>query len=70
MIDGVIESESAESLTLLDVKGNSIVISAKDIDEKEKQKNSLMPNDLHASLTEDQLVDLVEYLMTLKNKKK
>ena len=33
-----------------------------------KSPNSLMPNDLQKNLSEQDLVDLVEYLMTLKKK--
>ncbi len=70
MIDGVLQSETADSITLLDAKGNSQTIKVEDIDEKEKQKVSLMPDDLHKLMTEQELVDLVEYLSRLKKKKK
>ena len=41
-----------------------------DIDLFEKSNVSLMPADLHKALTEHDLADLVEYLLTLREAKK
>ena len=39
-----------------------------DIEGMKKSKKSLMPADLQKALKESELIDLVEYLMTLKKK--
>jgi putative heme-binding domain-containing protein len=66
IITGIMLGETESEIQLKDEKGIKHVISMDDVDEKKKQRLSLMPADLHKEMTEQELVDLVEYLMTLK----
>ncbi|MBI5757040.1 MAG: NPCBM/NEW2 domain-containing protein [Planctomycetales bacterium] len=65
---GVITSQDAESVT---VKGADALVRTfkkSEIEETKKQEISLMPADLAKGLTQEELVDVVEYLTTLKKK--
>jgi putative membrane-bound dehydrogenase-like protein len=63
---GLIVEETADHLTLRDANGKDTKIANKDIESRSKSPNSIMPSDLVAYLTEDDLVDVVEYLFTLR----
>jgi putative heme-binding domain-containing protein len=66
-VSGLLVAESPESLTLRDANGKDTTISRKEIEGPvRKLKTSIMPEDIVAGLTEDELVDLVAYLETLK----
>jgi putative heme-binding domain-containing protein len=66
-ISGLLIAESPESITLRDANGKDTTIPRKEIEGPvRKLKTSLMPEDIVAGLTEDELVDLVAYLETLK----
>ena len=65
-ITGLLMSETKDDLTIRDANGKDYVIPTKDIDNKTKSLVSIMPDNLAAALTEDELVDLVEYMLTLK----
>ena len=67
-IIGVLISETESEIQLKDDKGIKHAIPVAQIDEKKKQKLSLMPADLHKEMTQKDLVDLVEYMMSLKKK--
>ncbi len=63
---GLIVSEDGEKLSL---KGNDALlrtIAIKDIDERQKNSISLMPADLAKLLSQEEMADIVEYLVTLK----
>ena len=67
---GIIISEDSEKLSL---KGNDAIVRSfplKDIDERTKQKISLMPADLAKQLSVEEMADVVEYLATLKKAKR
>ncbi len=67
---GVLVSQTPEQMT---VKGADAIVRAfkkSEIDKVEKSNVSLMPADLHKLLTAQDLADLVEYLLTLKEAKK
>ena len=67
IISGMVVSETETTLTLRDANGRDTSIELKDIEERKKlTTTSLMPENLVATLTPDELVDLVEYVMTLK----
>ncbi|VTS06238.1 PVC-type heme-binding CxxCH protein [Tuwongella immobilis] len=66
VISGMAVAESETALTLRDANGRDTVIALKDIEERKKLTTSLMPENLVATLTPDELIDLVEYLGTLK----
>ncbi|MCA8998048.1 MAG: DUF1080 domain-containing protein [Planctomycetaceae bacterium] len=67
---GLIASETAGEIKLKDEKGILRTIGVPSIDVRKKQEVSLMPNDIQKLMTEEELVDLVEYLTTLKEKRK
>jgi putative heme-binding domain-containing protein len=65
VVVGLLVSDTAESITLRDAKGIERTFAKKGLDFK-KQEKSLMPDNLQELVSEQGLVDLVEYLMTLK----
>jgi putative membrane-bound dehydrogenase-like protein len=67
---GIIVSEDAEKVLL---KGNDAIVRTfplKDIDERIKQKISLMPADFAKLISTEEMTDVVEYLTTLKKARK
>ena len=67
---GIIISEDGEKLSL---KGNDAIVrtfAIKDIEDRTKQKISLMPADLAKLISQEEMADVVEYLTTLKKAKK
>ena len=68
VIVGLIESESDQKLKMIDAKGIRHDLSIDEIDEKKKQKLSLMPADLPQKMTEQDLIDVVEYMTQLRGK--
>ena len=65
---GLLISNTASEIVLKDKEGVLITVPAEEVDELAQQKKSLMPDDLQKQLTEQQLVDVVEYLQTLRKK--
>src|SRR5262249_39919199 len=65
-LQGLIVEETADHIVLRDANAKDTKIDKKEIDSRSKSPNSLMPSDIVAFMTEDELVDLVEYLFTLK----
>lgn len=66
-VSGLLVSDTPDAITLRDANGKDTTIAKKDIDGPvRKLKTSIMPEDIVAALTEDELVDLVAYLETLK----
>ncbi len=68
-ITGVLLGETDTEVQIKDDKGIQHNIPVDEIDARKRQQISLMPADLHKELTTDELIDLVEYLSTLKKKK-
>jgi len=64
--NGILVSKTADSVTLKNSEGVEQSFPQSDIDELVKLDISLMPSDLQKNLTADDLVNLVEYLTTLK----
>ncbi|MEM9672631.1 MAG: PVC-type heme-binding CxxCH protein [Bacteroidota bacterium] len=62
---GIVESENNESLVLRQMGGSRNTYAKSDIQSRGILEQSLMPN-LATAMSEEQLVDLVEYLSTLK----
>ena len=69
VIDGLLVSETAEELQLKDAKAIVHRIPADDIEARKKQEVSLMPADLQKVMSAQDLVDVVEYMTTLKQRK-
>jgi putative heme-binding domain-containing protein len=65
---GLKTSDTPEQVTIKDTSGKYHDIYAEDVARKVVQKISLMPEGLAGAMTMTQLVDLVEYLSTLRNK--
>lgn len=68
-LTGLIVEETPDYVTLRDANAKDTKIAKKDIASREKSAISLMPADLLAYMTEDDLVDMVAYLLTLKEEK-
>jgi len=67
---GYIISETDDQIVLKRQGGLNTPIKKDDIIEKQKMTQSLMPTNLQAGMTTAELVDLIEYLTTLKKKNK
>jgi len=63
---GLIVEETPDHITLRDANAKDTKIAKHDIASREKSPVSIMPADLLAYMTEDDLVDMVAYLLTLK----
>jgi len=66
VLTGLMVSQTTESVTIKDSKGIERTVDRKNIDELKKQEKSLMPENLQETMDEQGLVDLIEYLTTLK----
>ena len=66
---GIIVSETADELVLKDAKAISTRIKKSDIAKRQQSKISLMPAGLQLTMSTQDLVDLVEYLSSLKKAK-
>lgn len=64
---GLIVEETPDYLVLRDANAKDTKVLKKDLESKSKSPNSIMPSDLLAYMTEEDLVDLVEYLTTLQS---
>ncbi len=64
-ITGLLISDTEQAVTLRNAEGIDQTIKKDDVEIFQKQPKSLMPQDLQRLMTVEQLVDLVEYAMTL-----
>jgi putative membrane-bound dehydrogenase-like protein len=65
---GLKTTDTPDQLTIKDTEGKYHDVYAEDVDRKVMQNVSLMPEALAGTMTMRDLVDLVEYLSTLRNK--
>jgi putative membrane-bound dehydrogenase-like protein len=65
-VSGLIVEETPEFVTIRDANGKDTRVAVKEIESRKKSLVSIMPADLLAYMSEDELIDLVEYLFTLK----
>jgi putative membrane-bound dehydrogenase-like protein len=70
VVAGLMTSKTDQAVTIRNAEGINRTIPTGDIDEIVKQKISIMPADLQKLLSEQDLVDVVEYLQTLKKAQK
>jgi len=70
VVAGLLISKTDQAVTIRNKEGINRTIPAGDVDQIVKQKISIMPADLQKLLSEQDLVDVVEYLSTLKKAKK
>ena len=66
VIDGLITSRTDEKVVVKNKEGVVRELSTSDVEEIVKQPVSLMPADLYKLMTQQELVDVVEYMTTLK----
>jgi putative membrane-bound dehydrogenase-like protein len=70
VVSGLLVEETSDHITLRDANAKDTRISKSEIETRVKSQESLMPNNLLAYMTEDDLVDMVEYLFSLKSTQK
>jgi putative heme-binding domain-containing protein len=66
VLSGIKVAETETSITLVDGETVKHVVARADIEEQRKQAGSAMPEGLEKRLTEDEFVDLIAYLASLK----
>ena len=66
VLTGIKVSDSATQITIKTAEAVERTFAKEDLEEVIKQPTSLMPEDLQKNLSAKDLVDLVEYLKTLK----
>lgn len=69
VVNGLLVNKTADTVTLKDIESISRTFKMDDIDEIVPQKISLMPADLQKVLTQEELINIVEYMTTLKKAK-
>ncbi|MCH7990210.1 MAG: c-type cytochrome [Planctomycetes bacterium] len=69
-VNGVITSRTDDAVTIKDAEAIARTFKTAEIDEIVKQTISLMPADLQKVMTAEELVDVVEYMTTLKKAQK
>ncbi|WP_437186974.1 PVC-type heme-binding CxxCH protein [Planctomicrobium sp. SH668] len=69
ILTGLLVSETGDEIQIKDDKGIVRTIKLSEIEERKKQDISLMPADLQKLMTTDELVDLVEYMTTLQERR-
>ncbi|MCI0639268.1 MAG: hypothetical protein L0Y70_09340, partial [Gemmataceae bacterium] len=67
VVNGLLMEETPDHLVLRDVNAKDHKIKVKDIASKNKAPTSLMPDNLLLFMSEDDLLDVVEYLYSLKS---
>jgi putative heme-binding domain-containing protein len=65
---GILRSETGEEIVLALPGGVTMKVNKSNVAKREKLTNSMMPSGLNQSLSKDDLVNLVEYLASLKAK--
>ncbi|MBX9622488.1 MAG: c-type cytochrome, partial [Gemmataceae bacterium] len=65
-VTGLVVAEADGGVTVRDANGKDTVIPRDEVESRKKIAISIMPEDVVGALTEDELVDLVSYLETLK----
>ncbi len=66
---GLLVSKTDDEVSIKNAEGIVKTLKQDDLDDLVKQNTSLMPADIQKVMTEKELVDVIEYLMTLKKKK-
>jgi len=66
ILTGLVTSETDDAIVLKDAKAIVRTVKKSDIEQKKKSETSLMPADLHKLVSEKELVDIVEFMTTLK----
>lgn len=69
VLQGVVKSDTAEQLELVDINGKVIRLTPDDIEERTRSELSLMPTGLFEGITVDEFADLLAYLQSLREVK-
>ena len=69
VLSGVLVSQTGEVVILKTKEAIEKTVKKEDIELMQKSETSLMPADLVKTMTQEQLADIVEYLVTLKKAK-
>jgi putative heme-binding domain-containing protein len=67
VVTGIVKSESAATLELIDADRHRIVVRKADIEERRASETSLMPDNLAATLSPDAFCDLIAFLASLRS---
>ena len=65
-LTGYLRAESDENIEMMDSTGNDVTIRLDDIVDRYESPISLMPDGLTSGMSAEELVNLIEYLLTLK----
>lgn len=68
VINGLLVSRTDDQVVIKDAQGIERAIPGDELEQLKKLETSLMPENIHENLTADELVNLMEYLMTLRKK--
>ena len=68
VINGLLVSRTDAQVVLKDAQGIERTIPGNELEQLKKLDKSLMPDNLHEQLSEEELVDLLEFSMTLRKK--
>lgn len=68
VVNGLLVSRTDAQVVIKDAQGIERTIAGDDLEQLKKLDKSLMPDNLHENLTAAELIDLLEYLMTLRKK--
>jgi putative heme-binding domain-containing protein len=66
VVNGIVKSESASAVALMNAEGKTISIPARDIELRRVSKVSMMPTGLADGLKPEEFTDLIAYLETLR----
>jgi putative heme-binding domain-containing protein len=67
IVSGIVKSESATDVTLVDIQGKRITIAVRDIESRSISKVSPMPAGLADGMTPGEFTDLIAYLTSLRS---
>jgi len=68
VVNGILTSRTPDTVTIKDVEAITRTFKTSDIEVMKKENTSLMPADIQKLVTAKELVDIVEYMSTLKKK--
>lgn len=68
VINGLLVSETPDSVTIRTADAIDRKISQDDVEDMKKSEKSIMPDNLHLTIDQQGLVDIVEYMVSLKKK--
>lgn len=66
VMTGLVVEETADYVVLRDANGKDTKLAMREIEQRSKSAKSIMPDNLASYLTEEELIDVVAYLATLK----